>query len=187
MTFLRSYNKCLFNQRITASLGPAEHRLNQVDRINAIVDTALRTFISSNTNSLVCRHLLGTHVSELRSEFGRLKNATQESRGKDFVQLKLVSDQLWRELRLLQNRSREQFSAIKLDTRHSLSEEKSHLKETIASQIQKCFTFKRLVEQEATAGVLSSLVKMRSEVFYSTTGFFFTGTAAFLAYLRYLT
>lgn len=187
MIFSRSYDKCLFNKRIKTSLGPSKHRLDHANSINTIIDTAVKTFNSSNTNSFVCKQLLSTHISELRNEFGRLKNVVQESRGKDFVQLKLVSDQLWRELRLLQNRSREQFSVIKLDTRHDLSEEKSHLKETITSQMQKCFTFKRLVEQEATAGVLSSLVKMRSEVFYSTTGFFFTGTAAFLAYLRYLT
>lgn len=187
MIFSRSYDGYIFIKKIRASLGPAKYRLDQANPINVIVDTALKTFISSNANSFVCRQLLSTRISELRNEFGRLKNVVQESRGKDFVQLKLVSDQLWRELRLLQNRSREQFSAIKLDTRHDLSEEKSHLKEIIANQIQKCFTFKRSVEQEATAGVLSSLVKMRSEVFYSTTGFFFTGTAAFLAYLRYLT
>ena len=176
-----------FQQENQGLLGSRKHGADQANAIGTIIDTALKAFMSSNAGTFVCKQLLSTHVSEMKSELGRLKNVVQESRGKDFVQLKLVSDQLWRELRLLQNRSREQFSAIKLDTRHDLSEGKSHLREVIANQLQKCITFKRLVEQEATAGVLSSLVKMRSEVIYSTTGFFFTGTAAFLAYLRYLT
>ena len=187
MTFMRSYDKSIFTNSIKSLLGPAKHHADQVHAIDTIIGASLNSFMSSNAKDFVCKQSLSTHISEVRSELGRLKNVVQESRGRDFVQLKLVSDQLWRELRLLQNRSREQFSGIKLDTRRDLSDEKSHLKEVIANQLQKCYTFKHLVEQEATAGVLSSLVKMRSDVIYSTTGFFFTGTAAFLAYLRYLT
>src|ERR1700722_9114105 len=104
---LRSYDKCVFNKKIKALLGSRKHCADQVNAISTVIDASLKAFMSSNANNFVCKQLLSTHVSEMKSELGRLKNVVQESRGKDFVQLKLASDQLWRELRLLQNRSRE--------------------------------------------------------------------------------
>lgn len=93
---------------------------------------------------------------------------------------------MWRELRLLQHRSREQLSSIRAETLVALASEKVRLREFAAQQSVRHFEFKRRVEQETSAEVFAAVVRTRSDILFSITGFFFAGTAALFGYLRYV-
>lgn len=163
--------------------------LNRFPGMHALIVKIINENMKTNLTSkgrTISRVELEATEAELFAELHDFWNRIQEDRARGYLQARLNSDQLWRELQTVQTRSRELLAIMRTDSRQSLLDEKRRLREACDLIEQRILSFKRNINQESTAGIYSGLVRIRTEIIFSISGIFFASTAAFFGYLRYI-
>lgn len=102
----------------------------------------------------------------------------------DYSQSKMAHDSLFREFIQNIQKSKESLSSLKSESRLEISLEKGRIRDSFLAQFLKFQDLHSKIDTEGSNGN-ATIGKLRHEIFYSLTGFFFTSVAALLGYLRY--
>lgn len=119
------------------------------------------------------------------SILGKQKNDLLIRQNSDLIQAKSALSQLQRELRTGRQKGRESLGQLRSELRLELSLEKGKQKDQAIGQLLKVQDLQGKVDGEVANGRVA-LGKLRHDLFYSMTGFFFTSVAALFGYLRYI-
>lgn len=114
---------------------------------------------------------------------GKLKGELQIRQTQAHQASKLSLEQLLRELRATRQRSRESLGAIRSEMRLEMSLERGRQRDAALATALNFQDLQTRVDMEA-GNSYAALGKLRHDIFYSLTGFFFTSAAALLGYLR---
>lgn len=93
-------------------------------------------------------------------------------------------DTIYRELRTGRQKTREGILSMRSEMRLEKVLEKGRSRDEIIDRDFKLQQFRAKVDNEMGNG-LASIEKLRHDIFYSLSGFFFTSAAALLGYLRF--
>lgn len=96
----------------------------------------------------------------------------------------MAHDSLFREFIQNIQKSKESLSSLKSESRLEISLEKGRIRDSFLAQFLKFQDLHSKIDTEGSNGN-ATIGKLRHEIFYSLTGFFFTSVAALLGYLRY--
>ena len=110
----------------------------------------------------------------------------QIRQNQQFIQSKANHDQLLRELRTGRQKSRESLGVLKSELRLEMSVEKGRQRDANLMHMLKFQDLTSKIDAASSNGY-AALGKLRHDIFYSMTGFFFTSAAALLGYLRLCT
>ena len=113
------------------------------------------------------------------------KNEMQLRQSAELVQAKAALGQLQRDLRSGRQKAREALGQLRSEMRLELSLEKGKQRDATMGQHIRFQDVRARIDSEVANGHVA-LGKLRHDIFYSMTGFFFTSVAALFGYLRYI-
>lgn len=116
---------------------------------------------------------------------GKHKNDLQVKQSADLIHAKSALSQLQRELRTGRQRARESLGLLRSELRLELAMEKGRQRDGSIGLLLKCEDLRAKADSQVADGRVA-LGKLRHDLFYSMTGFFFTSVAALFGYLRYI-
>jgi hypothetical protein len=119
------------------------------------------------------------------SALSKQKNELQIKQSSELIQAKSALSQLQRELRTGRQRSRESLGQLRSELRLELALEKGKQRDAAIGLLLKCEDLRGKIDGQVAEGRVA-LGKLRHDLFYSMTGFFFTSVAALFGYLRYI-
>lgn len=119
------------------------------------------------------------------SALSKQKNDLQLKQSSELIQAKSALSQLQRELRTGRQRSRESLGQLRSELRLELALEKGKQRDAAIGLLLKCEDLRGKIDGQVAEGRVA-LGKLRHDLFYSMTGFFFTSVAALFGYLRYI-
>lgn len=114
----------------------------------------------------------------------RIRNESKVHFTKELIGSNNLLDNLYRELRTGRQKTREGFLSIRSEMRLEKVLEKGRARDEGLDRDFKLQRFKAKVDSEI-GNCLASIEKLRHDIFYSLSGFFFTSAAALLGYLRF--
>jgi hypothetical protein len=103
----------------------------------------------------------------------------------ELIQAKASLSQLQRELRSGRQKARESLNHLRSELRLDLSIEKGKQRDSALGHLIRFEDVRGRIDGEVANGYVG-LGKLRHDIFYSMTGFFFTSVAALFGYLRYI-
>lgn len=120
----------------------------------------------------------------LQLELHRVRNDARNAHIREAIASHGALEQLHRELRLGRQRLREAIQAIRSDMRLQRALEKQRQRDQALEIDMRLQQFRAKIDGEA-GNCLAAVEKLRHDIYYSLSGFFFTATAALLGYLRF--
>ena len=117
-------------------------------------------------------------------EIHRIRNESKVNFSKELISSNNQLDNLYRDLRRGRQKTREGFLGIRSEIRLEKVLEKGRVCDGTLERDFKLQQFKAKVDSEV-GNCLASIEKLRHDIFYSLSGFFFTSAAALLGYLRF--
>ena len=119
------------------------------------------------------------------SALSKQKNDLQIKQSSELIHAKSALSQLQRELRTGRQRARESLGQLRSELRLELALEKGRQRDAAIGLLLKCEDLRGKIDGQVAEGRVA-LGKLRHDLFYSMTGFFFTSVAALFGYLRYI-
>lgn len=114
----------------------------------------------------------------------RIRNEAKVNFTKELIGSNNLLDNLFQELRAGRQKTREGFMSIRSDMRLERVLEKGRARDEALDRDFRLQRFRAKVDSEV-GNCLASIEKLRHDIFYSLSGFFFTSAAALLGYLRF--
>ncbi len=114
----------------------------------------------------------------------RIRNDSKVNFTKEIIESNNLLDNLFRELRTGRQKTRESFLGIRSEMRLEKVLEKGRARDECIERDFRLQRFKAKVDNEV-GNCFASIEKLRHDIFYSLSGFFFTSAAALLGYLRF--
>jgi len=119
------------------------------------------------------------------STLSKQKSDLQLAQSAELIQAKSALSALQRDLRTGRQRARESLGQMRSEMRLELALEKGKQRDGAVGLLLRCEDLRARIDAQVAEGRVS-LGKLRHDLFYSMTGFFFTSVAALFGYLRYI-
>lgn len=119
-----------------------------------------------------------------RIDLTQLKNDIQQNQRNEAMSALLAHEQLVKDLHIGRQKIREKLAALRSEIRFEMSMEKGKMRDAMMMNQLKYQDLYSKIDTEVSNGYALT-GKLRHDIFYSLSGFFFTSAAALLGYLRY--
>ena len=114
----------------------------------------------------------------------KIRNDARIANNREIIDSNNALEQLHRDLRTGKQRIRESILAIRSELRLQKALDKGKYQEEVMERDVKLQQFKAKIDNEV-GSCMAAVEKLRHDIFYSLSGFFFTSAAALLGYLRF--
>ena len=114
----------------------------------------------------------------------RTRNESKVAYTKELISSNNLLDSIYREFRIGRQRTKEDILNIKADIRLKKVLEKGRARDWGLDSDIRIHKYKTKIDNEV-GNCLAAIEKLRHDIFYSLSGFFFTSAAALLGYLRF--
>lgn len=115
----------------------------------------------------------------------KIRNEARIASNREVIDSNNALEQLHRDLRAGRQRIREEILTIRSELRLQKVTDRGRAHEEAIERELKLQQFRAKVDGEVGNG-LAAVEKLRHDIFYSLSGFFFTSVAALLGYLRFV-
>jgi hypothetical protein len=157
------------------------------EQSKAIMDAyavVLDSKISTYTNKAISKADYERSIYGHRIDLIQLKNDVQQNQRNEAMSSLLTHEQLMKDLHSGRQKIREKLANLRSEIRFEISMEKGKMRDSMMMNQLKYQDLYSSIDTEVSTGYTTT-GKLRHEIFYSLTGFFFTSAAALLGYLRY--
>jgi hypothetical protein len=114
----------------------------------------------------------------------KIRNDARIGNNREIIDSNNALEQLHRDLRTGKQRLRESIISIRSELRLQKALDKGKYQEEVMERDVKLQQFKAKIDNEV-GNCMAAVEKLRHDIFYSVSGFFFTSAAALLGYLRF--